>query len=96
MICATSGAASRRRRKMTAAAKDLVFTEDGRFIYLYTRSDLPKIASNSRATTTPQEGAEISQGSIATYGTYTFADKTVMKGSGLLSGPSGPATKAPY
>jgi hypothetical protein len=46
--------------------------------------------------TTPQEGAEISQGSIATYGTYTFADKTVMKGSGLLSGPSGPATKAPY
>jgi hypothetical protein len=64
---------------MTAAAKDLVFTEDGRFI-----------------STTPQEGAEISQGSIATYGTYTFADKTVMKGSGLLSGPSGPATKAPY
>ena len=47
----------------------LVFTEDGDFIYLYTRSDLPKIASNSRATTTPQEGAEISQGSIATYGT---------------------------
>ena len=32
----------------------LVFTEDGHFIYLYTRSDLPKIASNSRATTTPQ------------------------------------------
>jgi len=55
----------------------LVFTEDGHFIYLYTRSDLPKIASNSRASTTPQEGAEISQGSIATYGTYTFADKTL-------------------
>jgi hypothetical protein len=55
----------------------LVFTEDGRFIYLYTRSDLPKVASSSRATTTPQEGAEISQGSIATYGTYTFADKTL-------------------
>jgi Lipocalin-like domain len=51
--------------------------EDGRFIYLFTRSDLPKIASNSRATTTPQEGAEISQGSISTYGTYTFADKTL-------------------
>ena len=51
--------------------------EGGRFIYLYTRSDLPKVASNSRATTTPQEGAEISQGSIATYGTYTFADKTL-------------------
>jgi hypothetical protein len=44
----------------------LVFTEDGRLV-----------ASNSRATTTPQEGAEISQGSIATYGTYTFADKTL-------------------
>jgi hypothetical protein len=55
----------------------LVFTEDGRFIYLYTRGDLPKVASNSRATTTPQEGAEISQGSIATYGTYTVADKTL-------------------
>jgi hypothetical protein len=27
--------------------------------------------------TTPQEGAEISQGSIATYGTYTVADKTL-------------------
>jgi hypothetical protein len=55
----------------------IVFTEDSRFIYLFTRSDLPKIASNSRATTTPQEGAEISQGSISTYGTYTFADKTL-------------------
>ena len=44
---------------------------------LYTRGDLPKIASNSRATTTPQEGAEISQGSIATYGTYSVADKTL-------------------
>ena len=32
----------------------LVFTDDGHFIYLYTRGDRPKIASNSRATTTPQ------------------------------------------
>ena len=61
----------------TKPAGMLVFTEEGRFIYLYTRSDLPKVASNSRATTTPQEGAEISQGSIATFGTYTFADKTL-------------------
>jgi hypothetical protein len=28
----------------------LVFTEDGHFIYLYTRSDLPKIASASATT----------------------------------------------
>ncbi len=55
----------------------LVFTKDGHFIYLYTRGDLPKVASNSRATTTPQEGAEISQGSIATYGTYTVTDTTL-------------------
>ena len=38
----------------------LVFTEDGRFIYLYTKRPA-KGSPNSGATTTPQEGAEISK-----------------------------------
>src|SRR3954469_885331 len=44
----------------------LIFTGDGHFLYLYTRGDMPKIASNSRASVTPQEAAEVVKGSIAT------------------------------
>ena len=55
----------------------LIFTGDGRFIYLFSRADLPKFASNSRATGTPEEHKAVVQGSIATFGTYSVADKTL-------------------
>jgi hypothetical protein len=55
----------------------LNFTSDGRFIYLFSNADLPKFASNNRATGTPEENKAVVQGSIATFGTYSVADKTL-------------------
>jgi hypothetical protein len=55
----------------------IVFTTDGHFIYLYSRGDLPKFVSNNRATGTPEENKAVVQGSIATFGTYSVADKTL-------------------
>jgi Lipocalin-like domain len=54
----------------------LIFGSDGRFIYLFSREELPKFASNNRTTGTPEENAAVVKGSIATYGTYSVADKT--------------------
>src|SRR5438105_15413109 len=58
------------------AAGMLIFGGDGRFIYLFTRAELPKFASNNRTTGTPEENTAVVKGSIATYGTYSLADKT--------------------
>ena len=55
----------------------LVFTDNGRFIYLLSRADLPKFASNNRTTGTPEENTAVVQGSNSTFGTYALADKTL-------------------
>src|SRR5262245_19522852 len=55
----------------------IIFTNDGRFIYLLSRADLPKFASNNRNTGSPEENKAVVQGSIATFGTYSLADKTL-------------------
>jgi lipocalin-like protein len=52
----------------------LIFGGDGRFIYLFSRAELPKFASNNRTTGTPEENSAVVKGSIATYGTYSVAD----------------------
>lgn len=57
------------------ATGTLIFGSDGRFIYLFSRAELPKFASNNRNTGTPEENAAVVKGSIATYGTYSVADK---------------------
>lgn len=57
------------------ATGTLIFSSDGRFNYLFLRADLPKFASNNRATGTPEENTAVVKGSIATYGTYSVADK---------------------
>lgn len=51
----------------------LVFTSAGHFIYLYSRGDLPKFASNNRTTGTADENKAAVEGSIATFGTYSVA-----------------------
>ena len=56
----------------------IVFTSDGRFIYLLSRADLPKFASNNRGTGTPEENKAVVQGSISTFGTYSVANKDLM------------------
>src|SRR5262245_4884083 len=57
------------------ATGTLIFGAD-RFFYLFSRAELPKFASNNRTTGTPEENAAVVKGSIATYGTYSVADKT--------------------
>src|SRR5262245_29846712 len=54
----------------------LIFGGDGRFIYLFSRAELPKFASNNRTTGTPDENAAVVKGSISTYGTYSVDGKT--------------------
>lgn len=54
----------------------LIFSSDGRFIYLFGREELHKFASNNRTMGTPEENEAVVKGSIATYGTYSVADKT--------------------
>ena len=41
----------------------LTFGSDGRFFYLFSRADLPKFASNNRATGTADENAAVVKGS---------------------------------
>ena len=48
-----------------------VFEANGRFIQMFMRPDLPKIASNNLSSPTPEEGKAIVGGAIAYYGTYS-------------------------
>ena len=56
----------------------LVFTNDGHFIWLFLNADLPKFASNNRATGTPEENAAIVRGSISVFGTYAMTGKDLV------------------
>jgi hypothetical protein len=49
-----------------------VFESNGRMITVVTRSDLPKFASNNRATGSADENKAAVQGTIAYYGTYSI------------------------
>ena len=57
----------------------LIYTSDGHFALVNTRSDLPKLASNSRDRGTPEEYKAVVQGSLAYFGTYSVneADKVI-------------------
>jgi hypothetical protein len=52
----------------------LMLGSDGRYSLLVLRNDLPKFASNNRATGTPEENKAIVQGSNCHYGTYVIND----------------------
>jgi hypothetical protein len=56
-----------------------VFDANGRLFVMFARPDLPKIASNSPSTPTPEEAKALVGGSIGYFGTYTVneADKIV-------------------
>jgi hypothetical protein len=49
----------------------VIFESNGRVVTVATRSDLPKFASNNRATGTADENKAVVQGSIAYFGTYS-------------------------
>ena len=58
----------------------LIFGSDGRYVLVFLRRDLPKVASNNRLSETAEESRAIAQGSVAHFGTYSVngADKTLV------------------
>jgi hypothetical protein len=48
----------------------LIFTANGYYTSVNSRPDIPKFASGSRMTGTPDENKAVVQGSIGTFGTY--------------------------
>jgi lipocalin-like protein len=58
----------------------LTLDANGRFVVVFMRANLPKFASNSRMTGTPEENQAIVRGSFASLGTYSIneADKTII------------------
>ena len=76
----------------------LIYTSDGHFALVNTRSDLPKLASNSRDRGTPEENKAVVQGSLAYFGTYSVneADKVItakIEGSTFANMIGGPDQK---
>jgi lipocalin-like protein len=56
-----------------AGAKGMmILNADGRFILTIIAGDLPKFASNNRASGTPEENKAVVAGSIAMLGTYAY------------------------
>jgi len=56
----------------------VIYTNDGRFMYLLSRADLPKFASNNRASGTSDENKAVVQGSISLFGTYSLAGNDLL------------------
>ena len=54
----------------------VTYTADGRFHFITTRTDAPKLASNDPARPAPEEAMTIASGSIAYTGTYTVDENT--------------------
>ncbi len=55
----------------------VMFQPNGRFMVIYTRSDLPKFVAGNRMQGTPEENKAIVQGTFAMFGTYSVAGKTL-------------------
>jgi hypothetical protein len=54
----------------------VTYTADGRFQFMTTRTDTPKVASNDPSKPTPEEAMAIASGSIAYEGKYTVDEAT--------------------
>lgn len=55
----------------------VIFSSDGRFVWVVVRANLPKFASGNRLQGTPDENKAIVQGSQAFFGTYSVADNVL-------------------
>ena len=54
----------------------MTYTADGRFHFITTRTDAPKLASNDSTRPTPEEALAVASGSIAYTGAYTVDERT--------------------
>ena len=54
----------------------VTYTADGRFHFITTRTDAPKLASSDPSRPTPEEAMTIASGSVAYTGTYTVDENT--------------------
>jgi len=57
----------------------VTYTSDGRFFFITTSTDIPKLVSNDPSRPTPEEAMAVAAGSIAYFGTYTVneSDKVI-------------------
>jgi hypothetical protein len=55
----------------------VMFDDNGRYVELILRSDLPNIVGASRMQGTPEENKAVAQGVLAFYGPYSVTDKIV-------------------
>jgi hypothetical protein len=73
----------------------VIYTPEGRFMFINVGTDTPRIAANDRARATPEEAVAVLKTTIAYYGTYTIDEpnKTIVpkvEGStfaNLIGGP---------
>ena len=58
----------------------VIYTPEGRFMFINVGTDTPRIASNDRARATPEEAMSVLSKTIAYYGTYTIDEpnKTIV------------------
>ena len=58
----------------------VIYTPEGRFMFINVGTDTPRIASNDRARATPEEAMSVLNKTIAYYGTYTIDEpsKTIV------------------
>ena len=54
----------------------VTYTTDGRFHFITTRTDTPKVSSSDPSRPTPEEAMAIASGSVAYTGTYTVDEAT--------------------
>ena len=77
----------------------LVFTGSGNYVSVNTNPNLPKIASNNRASGTAEENKAVVQGSIAGFGTYSVSADgktlTMKQESGTYANRNGSEEKRP-
>ena len=59
---------------MSSDPRAPLFGADGRYALVFLRRELPKFASNNRASGTPEENKAVVQGSIAHFGAYAVED----------------------
>ncbi len=67
-----------------------IFSPDGHFSVVFSRSDLPKFASGNRTKGTAEENRAVVQGSIAYFGTYSI-DTTEKALASTIEGSTFPA-----